>query len=328
MQSENPILSDGQPGYAYDSTGGILKVGDGTTAWNDLMTVANSEWDGTTRTPITSNVDLNSFFTNGFYQCATSTYTATNAPISESYWTLDVLDFQNYTQQIYTSVTTGRKFYRYYNGTSSTWSAWSEYLTVYTQNDSGDTTYRFPCRLELSSKYASTTLENTSGSLAILADDEIIIGNSGNTIQLGGALRGTALTSTRDFPDPVSSSSVATKNYVDTSINIYSDTFTNVTDTYDSNNLLFYKGTWMTPSRFPNSNFLIILSSNNELHTGSIWILTFGTTDTNDQAYALNMTNTADAPQLIKTTSGGIAVKWPNSSGIISDINACIIKIK
>lgn len=47
MQSENPILSDGQPGYAYDSTGGILKVGDGTTAWNDLMTVANSEWDGT-----------------------------------------------------------------------------------------------------------------------------------------------------------------------------------------------------------------------------------------------------------------------------------------
>ena len=47
MQAENPVLADGQPGYAYDSTGGILKVGDGTTAWNDLMTVANSEWDGT-----------------------------------------------------------------------------------------------------------------------------------------------------------------------------------------------------------------------------------------------------------------------------------------
>lgn len=246
MQAENPVLSDGQPGYAYDSTGGILKVGDGTTAWNDLMTVANSEWNGTDiplpvsvanggtgatkvatalsnlngmsklatyypsitlqeidaitdgvalvripdgstlstimgqqfcyiyqsfystvtsasarvqiavgyqnpvvalrrgngtdwteweslsstiRTPITSNVDLNSFLTHGFYQCVTSAYTATNAPISETYWTLDILDFQNYTQQIYTSVTTGRKFYRYYNGNNSTWSAWSEYLS-------------------------------------------------------------------------------------------------------------------------------------------------------------------------------------------------------
>lgn len=247
MQAENPVLSDGQPGYAYDSTGGVLKVGDGTTAWNDLMTVANSEWDGTdiplpvsianggtgatnsvtalsnlngmsklatyypsitleefdtltdgvalvkipdgsstlstimgqdfcyiyqtfystvtsasartqiavgyqnpvvalrrgngtewtkweslngtTRTPITSNVDLNSFLTYGFYRCMASAYTATNAPISELYWTLDVLDFQNYTQQIYTSTVTGRKFYRYYNGNNSTWSAWSEYLS-------------------------------------------------------------------------------------------------------------------------------------------------------------------------------------------------------
>ena len=246
MQAENPVLSDGQPGYAYDSTGGILKVGDGTTAWNDLMTVANSEWDGTDiplpisianggtgatntvtalsnlngmsklatyypritseeidaltdgvalvripdgstlstimgqqfcyiyqsfystitsasarvqiavgyqnpvvalrrgngteyteweslrgtqRTPISSDIDLNTFLTYGFYCCLTGSITATNAPISESYWTLDILEFGNYTQQIYTSVTTGRKLYRFYNGNNSTWSTWSEYLS-------------------------------------------------------------------------------------------------------------------------------------------------------------------------------------------------------
>ena len=42
MQAENPVLLDGQPGYAYDSTGGILKIGDGTTAWNDLPGVIGS----------------------------------------------------------------------------------------------------------------------------------------------------------------------------------------------------------------------------------------------------------------------------------------------
>lgn len=245
MQAENPVLADGQPGYAYDSTGGILKVGDGTTAWNDLMTVANSEWNGTdiplpvsivnggtgatntvtalsnlkgmsklatyypsitlqeidaitdgvalvripdgstlstvmgqdfcyiyqtfystitttsnrvqiaigyktpvvairnyngawldwnplsssSRTQIVSDIDLNTFLTYGFYYCLTGRITATNAPMSESYWMLDVLEFQNYTQQIYTSVTTGRKLYRFYNGNNSTWSTWSEYLS-------------------------------------------------------------------------------------------------------------------------------------------------------------------------------------------------------
>lgn len=136
------------------------------------------------------------------------------------------------------------------------------------------------------------------------------------------------LSSLQNIPTPIDDKDVANKYYVDINNNIYSDTFTNVTDTYDSNNLLFYKGTWMTPSHFPNSNFLIILSSNNELHTGSIWITTFGTIDANNQTYALNMANTANAPQLIKTTSGGIAVKWPDNSGIVSDINVCIIKIK
>ena len=32
--SKNPVLSDGEPGYARDTK--VLKVGDGETAWDDL----------------------------------------------------------------------------------------------------------------------------------------------------------------------------------------------------------------------------------------------------------------------------------------------------
>ena len=39
--SVNPILAVGEPGY--DSTNGIFKVGDGSTAWNSLPTVSEDE---------------------------------------------------------------------------------------------------------------------------------------------------------------------------------------------------------------------------------------------------------------------------------------------
>lgn len=36
MSAENPVLADRQPGFARTDNGGILKIGDGVTPWNDL----------------------------------------------------------------------------------------------------------------------------------------------------------------------------------------------------------------------------------------------------------------------------------------------------
>ena len=36
MSTENPVLADRQPGFARTDNGGILKIGDGVTPWNDL----------------------------------------------------------------------------------------------------------------------------------------------------------------------------------------------------------------------------------------------------------------------------------------------------
>ena len=35
--SNNPILEDGEPGFAKDTR--VLKIGDGTTPWNDLLPI-------------------------------------------------------------------------------------------------------------------------------------------------------------------------------------------------------------------------------------------------------------------------------------------------
>ena len=44
-ESQNPILSDGQPGVERTSGGGVnLKVGDGSTAWNDLGYVGEGQY--------------------------------------------------------------------------------------------------------------------------------------------------------------------------------------------------------------------------------------------------------------------------------------------
>lgn len=39
MSTENPVLADRQPGFARTDNGGILKIGDGVTPWNDLPEV-------------------------------------------------------------------------------------------------------------------------------------------------------------------------------------------------------------------------------------------------------------------------------------------------
>lgn len=41
----NPILKQAEPGFAYDT--GILKIGDGVTAWNSLPEVNSSGGGGT-----------------------------------------------------------------------------------------------------------------------------------------------------------------------------------------------------------------------------------------------------------------------------------------
>lgn len=42
MSAENPVLADRQPGFARTNNGGILKIGDGVTPWNDLPGVVDS----------------------------------------------------------------------------------------------------------------------------------------------------------------------------------------------------------------------------------------------------------------------------------------------
>ena len=58
--SQNPVLSAGQ--FGYDTTDKITKIGDGTTAWNELpafsttrFTFAASEWDDISRIAATGN---------------------------------------------------------------------------------------------------------------------------------------------------------------------------------------------------------------------------------------------------------------------------------
>ena len=42
MSAENPVLADRQPGFARTNNGGILKIGDGVTPWNDLPEISGS----------------------------------------------------------------------------------------------------------------------------------------------------------------------------------------------------------------------------------------------------------------------------------------------
>ena len=102
-------------------------------------------------------------------------------------------------------------------------------------------------------------------------------------------------------------------------------TFKNVTEDYDSENLIFYKGLWLSPQRFPNSTFLILLTSPHDRRQASIYIVVTGTATDTSGAYAIRMAASAYFPQLIKTTSGAFAPTWSSGSGIVDDITVSII---
>lgn len=105
-------------------------------------------------------------------------------------------------------------------------------------------------------------------------------------------------------------------------------TFQNVGENYNSANLIFYQGTWPTPSRFPNAAFLVVLTSKYSQNKTSICSVTTGTSDNTEDISVLQMAASPTAPQLVKTTSGGIAVVWPSGSGITDDISVGIIGLK
>ena len=105
-------------------------------------------------------------------------------------------------------------------------------------------------------------------------------------------------------------------------------TFQNVGEGYNSANLIFYQGTWLTPSRFPNAAFLVVLTSKYSQNKTSICSVTTGTSDNTDGISVLQMAASSPAPQLVKTTSGGIAVVWPSGSGITDDMSVGIIGLK
>lgn len=102
-------------------------------------------------------------------------------------------------------------------------------------------------------------------------------------------------------------------------------TFKNVTESYESENLIFYKGLWLSPQRFPNSAFLIVLTSPHDRRQASIYIVLTGTATDTSGAYALSMAASSSAPKLIKTTSGAFAPVWSSGSGIVDDITVSII---
>ena len=105
-------------------------------------------------------------------------------------------------------------------------------------------------------------------------------------------------------------------------------TFQNVGENYNSANLISYQGTRLTPSRFPNAAFLVVLTSKYSQDKTSIYSVTTGTSDNTDGISVLQMAASSPAPQLVKTTSGGIAVIWPSGSGITDDISVGIIGLK
>lgn len=105
-------------------------------------------------------------------------------------------------------------------------------------------------------------------------------------------------------------------------------TFQNVGENYNSANLISYQGTWLTPSRFPNAAFLVVLTSKHSQNKTSIHSITTGSTDNIEGISVLQMAASSPAPQLVKTTSGGIAVIWPSGSGITDDISVGIIGLK
>ena len=105
-------------------------------------------------------------------------------------------------------------------------------------------------------------------------------------------------------------------------------TFQNVGENYNSANLIFYQGTWLTPSRFPNAAFLVVLTSKYSQNKTSIYSITTGSTDNTEGISVLQMAASSPAPQLVKTTSGGIAVIWPSGSGITDDVSVGIIGLK
>lgn len=105
-------------------------------------------------------------------------------------------------------------------------------------------------------------------------------------------------------------------------------TFQNVGENYNSANLIFYQGTWLTPSRFPNAAFLVVLTSKYSQNKTSIYSITTGSTDNIEGISVLQMAASSPAPQLVRTTSGGIAVIWPSGSGITDDVSVGIIGLK
>lgn len=105
-------------------------------------------------------------------------------------------------------------------------------------------------------------------------------------------------------------------------------TFQNVGENYNSANLIFYQGTWLTPSRFPNAAFLVALTSKYSQNKGSIYIVTTGTEDNVNNIMFNQLASNTNGPSLTRTNSGGLAVIWPSGSGITDDISIGIIGLK
>ena len=105
-------------------------------------------------------------------------------------------------------------------------------------------------------------------------------------------------------------------------------TFQNVGENYNSANLIFYQGTWLTPSRFPNDAFLVVLTSKYSQNKGSIYIVTTGTEDNVTNITFNQLASNTNGPSLTRTNSGGLAVIWPSGILITDDISVGIIGLK
>lgn len=101
--------------------------------------------------------------------------------------------------------------------------------------------------------------------------------------------------------------------------------FSNVTESYNSSNVLFHKGKEIYPKNFPSSAFLIVLNSGVELGKSSMYMLIIGDSETKPKIVHLGGDNTGTFPKIALTTSNRAYVVW--SATATSVIRAGIFKL-
>lgn len=102
-----------------------------------------------------------------------------------------------------------------------------------------------------------------------------------------------------------------------------------VTESYDGIDVngIKYEGEWMYPDNFPAKTFLILLRGRSHASYASLYLAVFGNSGTTTTIARRLSVDLAYYPVLHVTTSGYLAARWNDGSGISDEIIARIIKL-